>query len=79
MKRELTQTDVLVQPNADDTTENVEQTETREQAEMPKPSLGCLKVLARPAVYTFIESLVRNAIYLWLVSGIVAMGRDYAT
>ncbi|KAK5712883.1 hypothetical protein LTR17_017852 [Elasticomyces elasticus] len=38
-----------------------------------------LKVLARPGLFTFIESAVRNALYLWLVSGIVAMGSDYAT
>jgi len=28
---------------------------------------------------TFAESALRNAFYLWLVSGIVAMGSDYAT
>lgn len=47
--------------------------------ERPWPSLNCLKVLARPALYTFIESAVRNVIYLWLVSGVVEMGKDYAT
>lgn len=44
-----------------------------------RPSLKALKVLARPGFITFIESAVRNALYLWLVSGIVSMGTDYAT
>ncbi|KAK0800917.1 hypothetical protein LTR75_008740 [Friedmanniomyces endolithicus] len=38
-----------------------------------------LKLLARPGVFTFLESAIRNALYLWLVSGIIAMGSDYAT
>lgn len=38
-----------------------------------------LGVLLRPGFFTFTESAVRNALYLWLVSGIVAMGSDYAT
>lgn len=44
-----------------------------------KPSIKALKVLARPGFITFIESAIRNALYLWLVSGIVSMGLDYAT
>ncbi|KAI9695318.1 MAG: hypothetical protein M1820_008725 [Bogoriella megaspora] len=43
------------------------------------PSLAALKVLARPGCLTFAESAVRNALYLWLVSGIIALGTDYAT
>ncbi|RMZ66325.1 hypothetical protein GMOD_00005439 [Pyrenophora seminiperda CCB06] len=43
------------------------------------PSLRALKVLARPGIITLTESAIRNALYLWLVSGIVAMGSDYAT
>lgn len=43
------------------------------------PSLQALKVLARPGIITLTESAIRNALYLWLVSGIVAMGSDYAT
>ena len=38
-----------------------------------------LAVLARPAVYTFAESVIRNSIYLWIVSQIIALGQDYAT
>ncbi|KAI7346000.1 hypothetical protein KC336_g22845, partial [Hortaea werneckii] len=34
---------------------------------------------AKPGSFTFLESAVRNALYLWLVSGIVALGSDYAT
>lgn len=51
------------------------------QSEEPcaKPSFMSLKILARPGIYTFLESALRNAIYLWLISGIVAMGSDYAT
>lgn len=36
-------------------------------------------MLARPAVYTFAESAVRNALYLWLVSKIIALGESYGT
>jgi len=44
-----------------------------------RPTWKALLVLARPGALTFAESAVRNALYLWLVSGIVAMGSDYAT
>lgn len=44
-----------------------------------KPSLAALLVLIPPGVWTFFESALRNAIYLWLVSGIVGMGSNYAT
>ena len=43
------------------------------------PSMKTLKVLVRPGILLFTESAVRNALYLWLVSVIVAMGDDYAT
>ncbi len=43
------------------------------------PSIKALKVLLRPGFLTFLESAIRNALYLWLVSGIVALGTDYAT
>ncbi|KAM0715045.1 hypothetical protein Q7P37_009510 [Cladosporium fusiforme] len=43
------------------------------------PSFANLTILLRPGFFTFTESAVRNALYLWLVSGIVAMGSDYAT
>ncbi|KAJ4392682.1 hypothetical protein N0V85_006890 [Neurospora sp. IMI 360204] len=36
-------------------------------------------LMAREAVYTFAESAVRNAIYLWLVNRIIGLGADYAT
>ena len=44
-----------------------------------KPNLGGLKLMAKPGSYTFTESAVRNALYMWLVSGIVSLGSDYAT
>jgi len=44
-----------------------------------RPSMASLRVLVRPAIYTFAESALRNSIYLWLISGIVSMGSDYAT
>ncbi|QDS75189.1 hypothetical protein FKW77_008606 [Venturia effusa] len=43
------------------------------------PSLKALGVLIRPGSITFAESAVRNALYLWLTSGIVSLGSDYAT
>ena len=43
------------------------------------PSRRALTVLLPPGTVTFIESAVRNALYLWLVHGIVSMGSDYAT
>ncbi|KAK6706783.1 hypothetical protein SNK04_007802 [Fusarium graminearum] len=44
-----------------------------------RPSFDCLKVLLRPGIIFFTESAVRNALYLWLVSTIVALGAVYAT
>lgn len=44
-----------------------------------KPSFSALRLLLKPGFLFFVESAVRNAIYLWLVSTIVAMGSDYAT
>lgn len=43
------------------------------------PTWKALLVLARAGVLMFIESLVRNVLYLWLVTTIVALGRTYAT
>ena len=43
------------------------------------PTFTALKALARPGFATFLESAIRNALYLWLVSGIVSMGLTYAT
>lgn len=44
-----------------------------------RPTIRHLQILARPGSFTFLESAVRNALYLWLISGVVAMGSDYAT
>lgn len=35
--------------------------------------------LAKPGASTFAESAFRNGLYLWLIHGVVALGRDYAT
>lgn len=52
---------------------------SRLQGRKTLPTWASLKILVRPGVMTFTESAVRNALYLWLVSGIVSMGQDYAT
>ncbi|KAF4122869.1 hypothetical protein GMORB2_7176 [Geosmithia morbida] len=44
-----------------------------------RPSYRALSVLLRPGILTFAESAIRNALYLWLVSTIVALGSRYAT
>lgn len=44
-----------------------------------KPNYIALKQLVRAGVFTFTESAVRNALYLWLISNIVSMGNTYAT
>ena len=44
-----------------------------------RPSFRALGVLARPRILTLAESAVRNALYLWLVHGIVSLGSNYST
>lgn len=51
----------------------------RGNTENRRPSLSALMLLAYPGILMFVESLVRNAIYLWIVSGIVALGTEYGT
>ncbi|KAJ5970952.1 uncharacterized protein N7479_000870 [Penicillium vulpinum] len=41
--------------------------------------ISALLILIKPSVYTFAESAIRNAIYLWLVHRIILLGSDYAT
>lgn len=43
------------------------------------PSLSALLILFKPGSLFFVESAVRNALYLWLIHGIVGLGSDYAT
>ncbi|KAH7021573.1 uncharacterized protein B0I36DRAFT_334777 [Microdochium trichocladiopsis] len=43
------------------------------------PTWTALLVLARAGILTFLESLIRNVLYLWLVTTIVALGSTYAT
>ncbi|EFZ03761.1 hypothetical protein MAA_00835 [Metarhizium robertsii ARSEF 23] len=46
----------------------------------PKPSIQALfKVLGPRGVPAFIESAVRNALYLWLIANITSLGITYAT
>ncbi|TVY51718.1 hypothetical protein LCER1_G008925 [Lachnellula cervina] len=44
-----------------------------------RPSFLAFKVLARPGILTLAESAIRNALYLWLVHGIVSLGSNYST
>ncbi|KAH8592170.1 hypothetical protein B0O99DRAFT_549470 [Bisporella sp. PMI_857] len=44
-----------------------------------RPGIRCLKLLLRPGLWTFLESALRNAIYLWLIHNIISMGANYAT
>jgi Na+-driven multidrug efflux pump len=44
-----------------------------------KPSILALRTLFKPGFIFFTESAIRNALYLWLVHGIVGLGSDYAT
>lgn len=41
--------------------------------------IKAIKILAPASTYTFIESAIRNALYLWLVSQIVSLGESYGT
>lgn len=50
-----------------------------DESSSTRPTFQALKILIRPGFMTFVESAVRNALYLWLVTTIVAMGNDYAT
>lgn len=47
--------------------------------EQVRPGIRAFKVLARPSVYTFTESAIRNSLYLWLVSRIISLGENYGT
>jgi Na+-driven multidrug efflux pump len=58
--------------NRDHPNHHTEPTNTR-------PSLRALLVLLRPGLFTLTESAIRNALYLWLVTTIVALGSTYAT
>jgi Na+-driven multidrug efflux pump len=43
------------------------------------PTLKAFVILLKPGLITFAESAIRNALYLWLVAGVVSMSADYAT
>ncbi|KAL8717816.1 MAG: hypothetical protein Q9181_008277, partial [Wetmoreana brouardii] len=44
-----------------------------------RSGIMAIKILAPPSAYTFVESALRNALYLWLVSQIVTLGQTYST
>ncbi|KAJ3051893.1 hypothetical protein HK097_007093, partial [Rhizophlyctis rosea] len=43
------------------------------------PTLRSLRTLTPTATFTLLETALRNGLYLWQVSSIVALGADYAT
>lgn len=43
------------------------------------PSMSSLAILIRPGIITMVESLVRNALYLWIIHTIVRLGSIHAT
>ncbi|PHH65249.1 hypothetical protein CDD81_3108 [Ophiocordyceps australis] len=43
------------------------------------PSFDAFRAMLRPGLFTFIESAIRNTLYLWLVRTIISMGSAYAT
>jgi len=44
-----------------------------------KPSPSAFRILFKPGFIFLTESAVRNALYLWLVHGIIGLGSNYAT
>ncbi|KAK2769810.1 hypothetical protein CKAH01_15005 [Colletotrichum kahawae] len=52
---------------------------TLNRLETTRPSIKALKILLRPGIPPFVESAIRNALYLWLISNIVSMDSTYAT
>lgn len=42
-------------------------------------SIRAVRVLIPPSIFTFFESALRNALYLWLVSSIISLGQNYGT
>lgn len=55
------------------------QKSSEDSDERVRPGIRALKVLARPSFYTFTESAIRNAVYLWMVSRIISLGENYGT
>ena len=51
----------------------------RRKTQTVRPGWTSLKPLLKAGVFFFVESAVRNALYLWQTSGIVALSSDYAT
>ena len=55
------------------------QRQSRNLGDPARPGIKAFKVLARPSAYTFMESAIRNSLYLWLVSRIISLGENYGT
>ncbi|KAL2058342.1 hypothetical protein ABVK25_001070 [Lepraria finkii] len=55
------------------------QRQSRNLGDPARPGIKAFKVLARPSAYTFMESAIRNSLYLWLVSRIISLGKNYGT
>lgn len=53
------------------------QRQSRNMGDPARPGIKAFKVLARPSAYTFMESAIRNSLYLWLVSRIISLGENY--
>ncbi|KAF8544711.1 hypothetical protein BDD12DRAFT_872447 [Trichophaea hybrida] len=50
-----------------------------EAGDSRKPNFAGLMLMVKPGSYTFVESAVRNALYMWLITGIVSLGNVYNT
>ncbi|KAH8427611.1 uncharacterized protein LDX57_005323 [Aspergillus melleus] len=60
-------------------TTNRTQTQNKRPWSREMINLSALFTLLKPGSLTFVESAIRNTLYLWLVAGIVSMSADYAT
>ncbi|KAL8702785.1 MAG: hypothetical protein Q9201_004040 [Fulgogasparrea decipioides] len=55
------------------------QSPDRSAIDWRRSGIVAIKILAPPSAYTFVESALRNALYLWLVTQIVSLGETYST
>ncbi|KAG8420469.1 hypothetical protein J3459_011045 [Metarhizium acridum] len=67
------------QENEEEHEEGERERDGGRRSTIPKPSIQALQVLGSRGVLTFIESTVRNALYLWLITNITSLGATYAT
>ncbi|KAJ2900105.1 hypothetical protein MKZ38_002598 [Zalerion maritima] len=50
-----------------------------EDSDSTRPTVSAFLTLLRPGILTLVESAIRNALYLWLITTIVSLGSTYAT